>query len=79
MISFVQFLILSEDLPKEANDIIKQTPDKMKAILKFIRLQKEKGTDLGGKLEVRGAAHTREFGMEHDALHGSKKKEKVKA
>lgn len=79
MISFVEFLILTEDLPREAYDIIKQNPDKMKAILKFIRLQKEKGTDLGGKLEVKGAAHTREFGREHDEVHGSKQKEKVEA
>jgi len=79
MISFVEFLILTEDLPREAHDIIKKNPNRLKAILKFIRLQKEIGTDLGGKLEVKGAAHTREFGMEHDAVHGSKKKEKVEA
>ena len=79
MISFIKYLILTEDLPKEANDIIKKNPDKLKAILKFIRLQKRQGTDLGGKLKVKGAAHTREFGAEHDKEHGNKKREKVKS
>ena len=73
MLSFDQYLNLTEELPKEAQDIIKKNPDTLKAILKFIRLQKEKGTNLGGKLKVQGAAHTREFGKEHNEVQKGEK------
>ena len=69
MLSFAQYSVLTEGLPKEAKDIIKKNPDKLKAILKFIKLQQKRGTDLGGKLKVKGAAHTREFSSEHDEVH----------
>ena len=69
MLSFDQYLNLTEELPKEAQEIIKRNPNRLKAILQFINLQQKKGTDLGGKLKVQGAAHTREFGKEHDEVY----------
>ena len=73
MISFTQYLILTEDLPKRAHDIIKNNPDRMKAILKWIRFQRKTGLQKGAGKDKEGLAYTREFGAEHDELHKRKK------
>ena len=51
----------------------------MEAILRFIKWQKKTGLQRGPGKDKEGLAYTREFGAEHDEVHGSKKKEKVKA
>ena len=75
MISFVQYLNLTEDLPRGAHDIIKKNPDRMKAILQFIKWQKKTGLQRGPGKDKEGLAYTREFGAEHDEVH---KREKAK-
>jgi hypothetical protein len=72
MISFTQYLILTEDLPKRAHDIIKNNPDRMKAILKWIRFQRKTGLQKGAGKDKEGLAYTREFGSVHQKEHGNK-------
>jgi len=73
MKSFIQYLILTEDLPKEAHDIIKRNPDRLKAILKFVKWQQKTGLQTkDSKKDKEGLAYTREFGSAHHKKHGNK-------
>jgi|18_taG_2_1085343.scaffolds.fasta_scaffold61242_1 hypothetical protein len=78
MISFVQFLILLEDVPTEVETLARKHKSPLKFGLALTRLQMKKGTDLGGSMDVEGAAHHREALAKWYEIHGTKKKKKKK-
>ena len=76
MISFVQYLILSEDVPSEVETLARKHKSPLKFGLALTKLQKKKGTDLGGEMDVEGAAGHREALKKWYEIHKSKNKDK---
>ena len=60
MISFLNFLILSEDIPPEVDNLAKKHKSPLTFGVALVKMQKKKGSDLGGKMDVQGAANHRE-------------------
>jgi hypothetical protein len=78
MISFVQFLILSEGVPAEVETLAKKHKSPLKFLVHLVKLQKKKGTDIGGTMDVEGAAHHREAIERWYEIHDESKKTEVK-
>ena len=74
MISFVQFLILSEDVPSEVETLAKKHKSPLSFGVALIKLQKKKGTTLSGEMDVEGAAHHREAIKRWYEIHNKSKK-----
>jgi len=74
MISFLNFLILSEDVPSEVENLAKRHKSSLTFGVALVKMQKKKGTNLGGKMDVEGAANHREAIKRWYEIHGEKKK-----
>ena len=74
MISFLNFLILSEDVPSEVENLAKRHKSPLTFGVALVKMQKKKGTNLGGKMDVEGAANRREAIKRWYEIHREKKK-----
>jgi len=74
MISFLNFLILSEDVPSEVENLAKRHKSSLTFGVALVKMQKKKGTNLGGKMDVEGAANHREAIKRWYEIHREKKK-----
>jgi len=74
MISFIQYLILSEDVPAEVEDLARKHKSPLTFGVALVRMQKKRGTNLGGKMEVEGAANHREAIKKWYEIHKENKK-----
>ena len=78
MISFVQFLILSEDVPSEVETLAKKHESPLNFAVALTKRQKKEGTNLGGKMGVKGAANHREAIERWYEIHNKSKENKGK-
>jgi hypothetical protein len=76
MISFLNFLILSEDVSSEVENLARKHESPLTFGVALVKMQKKKGTDLGGKMDVEGAANHREAIKRWYEIHRKSNKDK---